>query len=73
MTKKSLHSGQSSSVYLVMQVVDKKTGEVMVIKELVRFSKEAQEGFLKEVGHITGNVFCQCCSLWIVALGREVR
>jgi hypothetical protein len=31
-------------------VFDKKTGEVMVIKELLQFSKEAQESFLKEVG-----------------------
>ena len=32
-----------------MQVTDKTTGEIMVMKELLQFSKEAQESFLKEV------------------------
>ena len=33
-----------------MQVTHRETGEVMVMKELIRFDEETQRTFLKEVG-----------------------
>lgn len=35
--------------YILLQVTHRETGEVMVMKELIRFDDETQRTFLKEV------------------------
>lgn len=39
-------------VFLLSQVTHKATGEVMVMKELIRCDEETQKTFLKEVGNL---------------------
>lgn len=41
------------TVCVFLQVTHRETGEVMVMKELIRFDDETQRTFLKEVGDIT--------------------
>lgn len=45
--------GVVSNLLLLTQVTHQETGEVMVMKELIRFDEETQKTFLKEVsGHL---------------------
>lgn len=48
---RTTHTHTSLFVSVTHQVTHKETGEVMVMKELIRFDDETQRTFLKEVSN----------------------